>query len=137
LESGAGHGVSGIAFIVVLLSLTAFWYGGRPFLSAAFYARHGILHVPALVLGALGLWVGGLLALAAGTLTREPPAMPDRTAIMGWTVVVFAAVLAIVVMRRPDVEERLPEKTRRALDGRYVALGAVIAVAVLFAFRFL
>ena len=126
--------MGGIAFLVALFSLLAFWYGGRPFVSAVLIARYGILHVPALTLGAVGIWVGGLLALAAASLAREPATLPDRATMMGWTIVVFVAVLAVVVLRRPDVEERLPAKTRRILDGRYFALGAIIvALAILIA----
>jgi len=125
--------VGGIAFLVVLFSLLAFWYGLRPFVTAVRFARHGILHVPALVFGAVGIWVGGLLALVAWTLTREPSTIPDRATMMGWTIVVFVAVLAVVVLRRPDVEERLPQKTRRMLDGRYFALGAIIVLLAIFA----
>jgi DMSO reductase anchor subunit len=125
--------MGGIAFLVALLAVTDLWYAGPPFFNAVMAARHGILNLPALVLGAVGIWVGGLFALAAGTLTREPPALPDRAATMGWTIVVFVAVLAIVVMRRPEVEERLPPEARRALDGRFILIGAVVATAVFFA----
>jgi hypothetical protein len=127
------HPMGGIAFLVLLIALWAFWSGARPFLYALIWARHGVLHVPALALGALGLWGGGILALLAGTLTREPPAMPDEKILIGWTIIIAIAVLTVALMRRPDVEERLPEKTRRLLDGRYVAVGAVVAVLLLFA----
>jgi hypothetical protein len=125
--------VGGIAFLVALLALVDFWYAAPPFLGAVMDARHGILNVPSLVLGAVGMWVGGLFALAAGTLTQQPPGLPDRVATMAWTVTVFVVVLAIVLMRRPDVEEQLPPKLRRALDGRYIVLGALITTGVLFA----
>jgi hypothetical protein len=124
--------VGGTAFLVALFSLLAFWYGARPFVNAVLFARYGILHVPALVFGAVGIWVGGGLALAAASLAREPPALPDRAAMMGWTIVVFVAVLAVVVLRRPEVEERLPARTRRILDGRYFALGAIIVLLAIF-----
>jgi hypothetical protein len=42
-----------------------------------------------------------------------------------------------VVMRRPEIEEALPERMRRMMDGRYIALGALAAAAVLFGFGYL
>ena len=128
--------MGGIAIVAALLSVTSFWYGGLAFVRAVAWARYGVLNVPALVIGAAELWTGGLLGLAAGTLVREPPALPDRVMIIGWTVVVFVAVLAIMVLRRPEVEAQLPERTRRAMDGRFVALGALVALAVLFVFGY-
>lgn len=131
------HRVGGIAFLLALFALTDFWYSGRPFLSAVLDARYGILNVPALVLGAVGVWIGGLFALAAGTLMQVRPALPDRTVTMGWTFVMFVVVLAIVVLRRPEVEERLPVEMRRALDGRYIVVGAVFTTGVLYAAGYL
>jgi hypothetical protein len=40
--------------------------------------------------------------------------------------------LAVVVLRRPEIEEALPERTRRMMDGRYIILGALAAAIVLF-----
>ena len=124
--------MGGIAIVAAVMSVSFFWYGGTTFVGCFMWARLGVLHVPALVIGAMELWVGGLLGLAAGTLVREPPTLPDWTLITGWTVVIFAGVLAVMVMRRPEVEETLPAATRRILDGRYIALGALAAAAVLF-----
>ena len=129
--------VGGIAMIAAVLSVTSFWYGGTIFVVAVRWARYGIVNVPALVVGAVELWVGGLLGLAAGTLMRQPPSLPDRQSMVGWTIVIFAAVSAVVVMRRPDVEASLPVSTRRAMDGRFIALGALAAVAGLFIFGYL
>ena len=56
----------------------------------------------------------------------------EAALIIGWTAVVFAGVLAVMVMPRPEVEELLPERTRRIMDGRYIALGALVAAVVLF-----
>jgi hypothetical protein len=124
--------VLGVAIVTGLLSATALWYGALRFRVAVIWARAGILHVPALVLGSGQLWLGGLLGLLSGTLVRRPPAMPDVPLIVSWTIVVFAGVLAIVIFRRPDVEAKLPASLRVALGGRYIVLGAVAAAAVLF-----
>ena len=130
LEKGAAMG--GVAIVAAVLSVVFFWYGGVAFMRCLIWARFGVLHVPALVIGAMQLWAGGLLGLAAGTLVRTPPALPDRPLIIGWTVVIFSGVLAVMVMRRPEVEEQLPERTRRIMDGRYIVLGALAAAVVLF-----
>jgi hypothetical protein len=124
--------MSALAIVAAVMSVMSFWYGGRAFAYCVIWARYGVLHVPALVIGAMQLWAGGLFGLAAGTLVREPPAMPDRPLIMGWSIVIFAGVLAVVVMRRPEVEEMLPEGTRRMLGGRYIVFGALAAAIVLF-----
>jgi hypothetical protein len=124
--------VVGVAIVAAVMSVASFWYGGNAFIAALMWARFGVLNVPALVIGAVELWAGGLLGLAAGTLVREPPAMPDRPLIIGWTVVIFVAVLAVVVMRRPEIEDALPERMRRMMDGRYIAIGALVAAVVLF-----
>jgi hypothetical protein len=129
--------VGGIAIVAAVLSVTSFWYGGVAFITCLMWARFGVVHVPALVIGAMELWAGGLFGLAAGTLVRTPPALPDRSLIIGWTVVIFAGVLAVMVLRRPEVEELLPERTRRIMDGRYIALGALGAAVVLFAAGYL
>jgi hypothetical protein len=129
--------MGGVAIMAAVMSVMSFWYGGTAFVGCLMWARFGVLNVPALVIGALELWVGGLLGLAAGTLVREPPALPDRAFIIGWTVVIFAAVLGVMVLRRPEVEELLPERMRRTLDGRYIALGALAAAIVLFATGYL
>jgi hypothetical protein len=134
---GEGACVLGVAIVAAVLSVTSFWYGGIAFVAAVVWARYGILNVPALVIGAMELWVGGLLGLAAGTLVREPPALPDRQSIAGWSVVMFVAVMAVMLMRRPEVEAELPASVRRAMDGRFIALGAVAAAVVLFVFGYL
>ncbi|MBV8581242.1 MAG: hypothetical protein JOZ86_11515 [Candidatus Eremiobacteraeota bacterium] len=123
--------MDGLAFLVGLFALAALWDAVRPLWRALWFARHGVLDGPGLVVGAAELWVGGMLALAAGTLDRVPPSLPGRPVLFVWTGLVFALVLAIVVARRHEVEEQVPEELRRALDARFVALGALAAVVVL------
>jgi hypothetical protein len=110
---------------------TAFWYGFGPFLTAILFARSGILHVTALVVGATQVWVGGMFALAAGTTLRDPPALPDPQLIWVWTGSIFAIVLALVLSRRREVEEQLDPAVRRDLGNKYIAIGAVVAIGVL------
>ena len=101
-------------------------------------AAHGVVNVRALTIGASYVWTGGALALAAGTLLRTPPQLPDEAMFLEWTALVLVIVLiATVVLRRQHVEDALPKDVRRRNDGRYVGLGAVAAAVVLIAYAYL
>jgi hypothetical protein len=119
-----------VPLILAIFAGTALWYGLRPFLTAIVFARLGLVHVPALVLGASQVWVGGMFAFAAGTTLREPPALPDQQLIFVWTGSIFAIVLALVLSRRREVEEQLDPAVRRQLGNKYIAIGALVAIGI-------
>jgi len=123
--------VGDLWMLVGILAGGILWQGVRPVAIAVQSARHGFVHVPALVIGAVSLWVGGMLAFLAGALARDPPRFPDRALLIGWTAVIFGTVAVVVASRRGDAEAALPERERRAIGGRYIALGALAAAAVL------
>jgi len=120
-----------VSLILALFAGTAFWYGMRPFMTAIVFARLGLVNVPAIVVGATQVWVGGMFALAAGTTLREPPGLPDQQLIFVWTGSIAAIVLALVLSRRREVEEQLDPAIRRQLGNTYIAIGALVAIGVL------
>jgi divalent metal cation (Fe/Co/Zn/Cd) transporter len=119
-----------VSVILVIFAGTAFWYGFGPFLQAIVFARAGLVHVPALLLGATYVWAGGMFALAAGTTLRVPPTLPDPQVILVWTGLIFSIVLALVLSRRREVEERLDPSVRRQLGNKYIAIGAILAIGL-------
>jgi hypothetical protein len=72
----AHHSVRGVALLALLLTIAFLWNGGRISLVAFWYARYGLLNVPALTIGGLSSGAEALWALAAGTLNLDRPQLP-------------------------------------------------------------
>lgn len=124
---------SGVAGAAAVFAAGALYYGIGTLYVAIVYARYGVVHYPALILGALQAWAGGGLALAAGTLLQAPPHLPDFTLLAIWTGAMCCACLGILFSRQTDVDPELQPEAKRVGLGVLLPMiaGAVVTLGII------
>jgi hypothetical protein len=124
---------SGFGWMAAVLAAGPLWYGVSSLSVAVFYAQHGLLNFPALIIGSIEVWVGGTIGLAAGELFQSPPALPDRSMLVAWTGTVCLVALGIVLTRRTEPDPNLDDEAQRVGKRAILpmALGAVVALVVI------